>query len=109
MAERKIFKPECRTGIVAARPASGANARYNLFPIQQGGIMTISMYAATIPVFRQLLGSLDEMLTKAEAYAAAKKIDPSVLLQARLFPDMLPFTKQIQIATDFAKGAPARL
>jgi hypothetical protein len=85
------------------------NARYNLLPIQQGGTMAISMYAASVPVFKHLLGSLDEILNKAEAHAAAKKIDPSVLLQARLFPDMLPFTKQIQIATDFAKGAPARL
>jgi hypothetical protein len=71
--------------------------------------MTISMYAASVPVFRQMLGGLDGLLSKAETYAADKKIDPAVLLQARLFPDMFPFTKQVQIATDFAKGAPARL
>jgi len=71
--------------------------------------MTISMYAASVPVFKQILGSLSDILDKAEAHAAAKKIDPSALLQARLFPDMLPFTRQIMIATDFAKGACARL
>ena len=71
--------------------------------------MSISMYAASVPVFKQLLGSLDGLLEKAEAHGAAQKIDPVVLLQARLFPDMFPFAKQIQIAADFAKGAPARL
>lgn len=71
--------------------------------------MTISMYAASVPVFKQMLGALDELLNKAEAHCAAKKIDPAVLLQARLFPDMFAFTKQVQIATDFAKGTPARL
>ncbi len=71
--------------------------------------MTISMYAASIPVFKQILGSLSDILDKAEAHAAAKKIDSTVLLQARLFPDMLPFTRQIMIATDFTKGACARL
>jgi hypothetical protein len=71
--------------------------------------MSISMYAASVPVFKQQLGGLDGLLEKAEAHAAARKIDPAVLLQARLFPDMYPFTKQVQIAADFAKGAPARL
>jgi hypothetical protein len=71
--------------------------------------MTISMYAASIPVFKQMLNSLKDILSKAEAHAAEKKIEPGALLQARLFPDMLPFTRQIQIATDFAKGVSARL
>ena len=71
--------------------------------------MTISMYAASIPVFRQMLNSLSDVLRKAEAHATAKNIDPSVLLQARLFPDMLPFTRQIQIAADFANSVPSRL
>jgi hypothetical protein len=71
--------------------------------------MTISMYAASIPVFTQMLNSLKDILSKAEAHAAEKKIDPNVLLQARLFPDMLPLTRQVQIATDFAKGVSARL
>jgi hypothetical protein len=71
--------------------------------------MTISMYAASVPVFKQILGSLSDILDKAEAHATAKKIDPNALLQARLFPDMLPFTRQIMIAADFTKGACARL
>jgi hypothetical protein len=71
--------------------------------------MTISMYAASIPVFTQMLNSLKDILSKTEAHAAEKKIDPNVLLQARLFPDMLPLTRQVQIATDFAKGVSARL
>jgi hypothetical protein len=68
---------------------------------------TFSMYSASIPVFKQILNSLLPLLEKAEAHAADKKIDPQALLQYRLFPDMLPFTRQIQIACDFAKGAAA--
>jgi len=71
--------------------------------------MAISMYAASIPVFRQLLGSLNELLNKTEAHVQAKKIDPNALLQARLFPDMFPLSRQVQIACDFAKGTAARL
>ena len=71
--------------------------------------MTISMYAASVPVFRQVLNSLSAILTKAETHATERKIDPAALLQARLYPDMLAFTRQVQIAADFAKGACARL
>ncbi|HSQ03728.1 MAG TPA: DUF1993 family protein [Burkholderiales bacterium] len=71
--------------------------------------MTISMYQASIPVFRKMLENLSAILTKGEAHAEAHKIDPAVLLQARLYPDMFPLTKQVQIAGDFAKGAAARL
>lgn len=71
--------------------------------------MSFSMYSASIPVFRQILGSLHAILDKAEAHIEEKKIEPNALLQFRLFPDMLPFTRQIQIACDFAKGAGARL
>lgn len=70
---------------------------------------TFSIYSASIPVFKQILNSLHNILDKAEAHATDKKIDPAALLQFRLFPDMLPFTRQIQIACDFAKGAAARL
>lgn len=69
----------------------------------------ISMYDASVPVLKRLLTNLSVILTKAEAYAAAKKIEPEVLLNARLFPDMFPLTRQIQIATDQAKGGAARL
>ncbi|HEU4775054.1 MAG TPA: DUF1993 domain-containing protein [Lysobacter sp.] len=71
--------------------------------------MTISMHAASVPVFKQMLGSLVSILEKAETYAEERKIDPAVLLQARLFPDMLPLVRQVQIACDFAKGVTARL
>jgi hypothetical protein len=67
------------------------------------------MYSASVPVFKQILNSLAAIVDKAEAHAAAKKIEPAALLQARLFPDMFPFARQIQIAADFAKGAAARL
>ncbi len=71
--------------------------------------MSISMYAASVPLLKQLLRSLDAVLGKAEAHAREKNIDPAVLLQARLYPDMLPLTKQVQIASDNAKGTAARL
>lgn len=71
--------------------------------------MTISMYAASVPVFKQMLNSLSDVLSKAETHAAEKKIDPNALLQARLYPDMFPLIRQVQIASDFAKGVTARL
>lgn len=71
--------------------------------------MTISMHAACVPVFTQMLGSLGEILAKAEAHAAERSIEPAALLQSRLYPDMFPLTRQVQIACDFAKGVTARL
>lgn len=71
--------------------------------------MTISMYQVSVPVFQKLLGNLDYILDKAVDDATARKIDPSVFLQARLAPDMFHLTRQVQIATDMAKGACARL
>ncbi|MBA5635869.1 DUF1993 domain-containing protein [Duganella sp. LX20W] len=71
--------------------------------------MTLSMYSASVPVFKQILNSLLAILDKADAHVTEKKIDPQALLQFRLYPDMLPFTRQIQIACDFAKGCSARL
>ncbi len=71
--------------------------------------MTISMHAASVPVFQQMLGSLDQLLEKAEVHATERKIDPAALLQARLFPDMFPLLRQVQIACDFAKGVSGRL
>jgi hypothetical protein len=71
--------------------------------------MTLSMYAASVPVFKQILGALDAVLGKAAVYATEKKIDPAVLLQSRLYPDMLPLVRQVQIASDFAKGISGRL
>jgi hypothetical protein len=71
--------------------------------------MSISMYQASAPVFDRSLGNLASILTKAAAWAEARKIDPAVLLSARLAPDMFTLTRQIQIACDFAKGTCARL
>lgn len=71
--------------------------------------MTLSMYQASVPVFLQMLGGLSKNLDKTVAHATAKKIDPAAFLGARLYPDMFPLVKQVQLATDFAKGAGARL
>lgn len=71
--------------------------------------MTISLYAASVPVFKQMLNALSDVLHKAEAHATAKNIDPNALLQARLYPDMFPLIRQVQISVDFAKGVSARL
>ncbi|NMM26076.1 MAG: DUF1993 domain-containing protein [Glaciimonas sp.] len=71
--------------------------------------MTLSMYSASIPVFKQMLNSLHDVLIKAEAHATTKNITPDALLQARLFPDMFPLLRQVQIAADFARGVSARL
>ena len=71
--------------------------------------MSISMYKASAPVFVQFLTSLSEILDKTAAHAEAKKLDPAVLLNARLFPDMFPLTRQVQIALDTATGGAARL
>ena len=71
--------------------------------------MTISMHSASVPVFVKMLGNLMNWLDKAEQYAEAKKFDTGNYLTMRLAPDMLPFTRQIQIACDAAKGCAARL
>jgi hypothetical protein len=69
----------------------------------------MSFYDASIPAFLQILNSLSAILDKAEAHCTAKTIQPAVLLDARLFPDMLPFSRQIQLASDFAAKGCARL
>ncbi len=71
--------------------------------------MAISMYQITIPVFTRALNNLSAILNKGAAHAEAKKIDPSVFINARLAPDMFPLGRQIQIATDAVKGCAARL
>ena len=69
----------------------------------------MSFYDAAVPAYLQILNSLTGILTKAEAHCAAKNIQPEVLLGARLYPDMLPLSKQIQLVTDFAEKGCARL
>lgn len=71
--------------------------------------MSITLYSAGVPLFDSMLENLLTWFDKAEAHAAAKKFDPSVYLAARLAPDMLPFTNQVQIACDTAKFLVARL
>ena len=70
---------------------------------------SINMYQASIPIMVRALTNLKAILSKAQAWAEEKKIDEKVVLNARLALDMLPFVKQVQIATDTAKGAAARL
>jgi hypothetical protein len=67
------------------------------------------MYSQTVPVFVRLLGNLSAILDKTAKHCADNKIEPSVLLSSRLFPDMFPLSRQVQLASDFAKGATARL
>jgi len=71
--------------------------------------MSLSMYQASAPVFIRQLGSVAKILEKAEAFALSSGIDPADLIEARLAPDMHPFPRQIQIASDLAKGSIARL
>ena len=71
--------------------------------------MSLSMYQASVPVLTRALTNLIAVLEKGAAYAEAKKIDPSVLLNYRLAADMFPLTRQVQIATDMSKGCVARL
>ena len=71
--------------------------------------MQTTLYQASVPQFLRMLGNLKGILEKAAAHAAAKKIDESVLLGARLFPDMFPLSQQVQIVSDFARGTTARL
>jgi uncharacterized protein len=71
--------------------------------------MTISMYQASVPIFVQFLTSLSAVLDKAAAHAEAKKIEPAVLLNTRLYPDMFPLVRQVRAATDHAINACGRL
>ena len=71
--------------------------------------MTISMYKASVPIFVQFLMSLSAVLDKAAAYAEAKKVEPAVLLNTRLAPDMFPLVRQVRAATDHAISACGRL
>ncbi len=90
-------------------PEPGENLRSSLPILLTKEFMTSPVYTTSIPVFKQMLGGLKEVLSKAEAHATARKIEPTALLQARLFPDMFPLLRQVQVATDFAKSVSARL
>jgi hypothetical protein len=71
--------------------------------------MSLSMYSSSIPVFLHYLKNLSVLLTKGAEFAAEKKVDEKVLTGARLYPDMFPLSRQVQIACDVAKGCGARL
>jgi uncharacterized protein len=71
--------------------------------------MTSAMYTHSVPVFKQMLTALKAILAQASEHVATKSIEPDALLQARLFPDMFPLLKQVQIAADFSRGISARL
>lgn len=71
--------------------------------------MSSPMYTHSVPVFKQMLTALKAILARADAHVAAKSIEPEALLRSRLFPDMFPLIKQVQIAADFARGISARL
>ncbi|MGQ0657324.1 MAG: DUF1993 domain-containing protein [Chromatiales bacterium] len=71
--------------------------------------MTISMYKASVPVLVRILTNLGGILEKGATYAQARNIDPAALINYRLFPDMFPLGRQVQIASDIAKGCAARL
>src|SRR5471030_1101646 len=84
-----------------ARLASPPNGRFTP--------MSLTMYQASVPPMLQMLASLTAILEKGEAYAVARKIEPSVLLNTRLTPDMFPLVRQVQLVADFAKGTAGRL
>ena len=71
--------------------------------------MNSPMYTHSIPVFNQMLAALKAILMQVDVHVAANSMEPDAILQARLFPDMFPLVKQVQIAADFARGISARL
>jgi uncharacterized protein len=71
--------------------------------------MTSPMYINSVPLFKQLLTALKAILAQADAHVVANSIEPDAFLQARLYPNMFPLVKQVQIAADFARGISARL
>ena len=75
----------------------------------EGSSMSLSMYQASVPVLIRALGNLSNLLAKGQAHCTAKKIDETVMTGSRLYPDMFPLSRQIQIATIFGAGCPARL
>lgn len=71
--------------------------------------MAIGMYSASIPIYQRQLGAISKVLEKASAWASARKVDEAVLGGTRMIPDMLPFTRQVQIACRFAEESSSRL
>jgi hypothetical protein len=90
-------------------PAGTAAFDYSNHPLFVESAMSLNLYDLTIPALARGLSNLSALLDKAAAHAESRKFDSQVLVQARLFPDMHPLLKQVQIACDTAKGAAARL
>jgi hypothetical protein len=98
---------ECGAEVALAESAGAALVRAG-FQAQEESV-PITMYEASVPVFTARLKALSGVLSEGERNATGRKIDPQVFLDARLAPDMFTLTRQVQIATDHAKGAPSRL
>ena len=99
-----------RCALMMAPSSRGVSPRDADQPSSRRGLtVAISIYDQFVPVFSQMLSALDKVLSKAEADAAARKIDLDVFVNGRLAPDMLPLVRQIQIMTDQAKGCASRL
>src|SRR5882757_920274 len=84
-------------------------AKFAAFSPNRRNTMSLGMYAASVPVYQRQLGAISKVLEKGSAWAAAKKVDEAVLGATRLIPDMLPLTRQVQIACRFAEESTARL
>jgi hypothetical protein len=104
-ADTPLSSEESRPAPMCALTAACAHQS----KVSSGVTVAISMFDQTVSAMSRMLLNLDAIVSRAEKYAEEKKIDPDVLIQARLYPDMLPFVAQIRIATDMAKGAAARL
>src|SRR5712691_9051864 len=94
---------------MAPRVMGLLGSHFNCPETQGAHSMAISMFKTSAPIFVQFLTSLSAVLDKAAAHAQAKKIEPSVLLNTRLYPDMFPLVRQVRAATDHAMSACGRL
>jgi hypothetical protein len=86
-----------------------ADSGDELYGLNEANTMSLSFYSASVPVFKQFLNNLKGLLGKAESYSQGLELADTVLLQSRLYPDMFPLVRQVQIAADFAKSVSARL
>src|SRR3954463_1252976 len=98
-----------RGGTTPCRQDAARKASIRPHTPNQETRMSLTMYSASVPIFLRTLGNIGKWLDKAEAHAQAKKFDVGVLLGTRLSPDMLPFTRQVQMTSDAAKFGAARL
>ena len=102
---RKVELNQSRTKVRRCMETGGGHSlafQSHELPFRKEAQMTFSIYQASVPVYRRRLEALSAILDKASAYASQRKIDPAVLIQARLYPDMLPLARQVQIACSHA-------